>query len=256
METDTDDRVAAAVAALSDRATERAGDEFTRAAWLSLADPRPPEELSPFDADERGWVGAGLRWLVVSAVAYRVAGRDARATRRGAEGIAVARDLLTTLDAPAQRGCLAEFVADFRTVAAMDGVDDAYADAADAYRDADGVDDPRRVATSPLFEAAAAPIKQVARGPANGEIAVEWADLHGSDPADAGAFLARRATYKRQRFPSLVDRVVDDGRLAAPRGTTAYGDDNHRCPACGSTDVNWIADHVLCLRCSAPMERD
>jgi hypothetical protein len=163
---------------------------------------------------------------------------------------------MTTLDAPAQRACLAEFVADFRAVAGMDGVDDAYADAADAYRDADGVDDPRRVATSPLFEAAAAPIQQVARGPANGEIAVEWGDLHGSDPADAGAFLARRATYKRQRFPSLVDRVVGDGRLAAPRGTTAYGDDHHRCPACGSTDVNWVAGHVLCLRCSAPMERD
>ncbi|WP_299332426.1 hypothetical protein [Haloplanus sp.] len=257
METDADDRIAAAVAALSDRATERAGDEFTRAAWLSLADPRPEAELSPFDTDERGWVGAGLRWLVVAAVAYRVAGRDARATRRGVEGIAVARDLMTTLDAPAQQACLAEFVADFRVVAAMDGVDDAYADAAEAYRDAgENVDDPRRVATSPLFKAADEPIKQVARGPANGEIAIEWADLHGSDPADPGAFLARRATYKRQRFASLLDRVVDDGQLAAPRGTTAYGDDNHRCPDCGSTDVNWTAGHVLCLRCSAPMERD
>lgn len=256
METDADDRIAAAVAALSDRATERAGDEFTRAAWLSLADPRPAEELSPFDADDRGWVGAGLRWLVVAAVAYRAAGRDVRATRRGAEGIAVARDLRTALDAPAQRACLDEFVADFRAVSGMDGINDAYADAADAYRDAaDSVDEPRRVATSPLFEAAAAPIKQVARGPANGEIAVEWEDLHGSDPADPGAFLARRPTYKRQRFPSLVDRVVDDGWVAAPRGTTAYGDDHHRCPACGSTDVNWIAGHVLCLRCSTPMER-
>jgi len=256
METDADDRVAAAVAALSEREIEHAGDEFTRAAWLTLADPRPSESLSPFDADDRGWVGAGLRWLAVAAVAYRVAGRDARAARRSAHGIAVARDLHTALEMPAQRACLDEFVADFRAVADMDGVEAAYTDAADAYRAAgDTVDDPHRLATSPLFEAAAAPIKQVARGPANGEIAVEWDDLHGDDPADPGSFLAARATYKRQRFPSLVARVVDEGRLAAPRGTTAYGDDHHRCPDCGSSDVNWTAGHVLCLRCSAPMER-
>jgi hypothetical protein len=255
METDADDRVAAAVAALSEREPERAGDEFTRAAWLNLADPRPAESLSPFDADDRGWVGAGLRWLTVATVAYRVAGQDARAARRGAEGIAVARDLRTGLDAPGQGACLDEFVGDLRTVAGMDGADEAYADAAAAYRAAgDAVDDPHRLATSPLFEAAAAPIKQVARGPANGEIAVEWDDLHGDDPADPGAFLAGRATYKRQRFPSLVARVLEEGRLAAPRGTTAYGDDHHRCPDCGAADVNWTAGHVLCLRCSAPME--
>jgi len=66
MTTETDARVAAGVTALAERAEERAGDEFTRAAWLSLADPRPAAELSPFDADERGWVGEGLRWLVVA----------------------------------------------------------------------------------------------------------------------------------------------------------------------------------------------
>jgi hypothetical protein len=256
MDTDPDDRIAAGVTALSDRATERAGDEFTRAAWLSLADPRPAEELSPFAADDRGWVGEGLRWLVVAAVAYRVAGRDARASRRGVEGIAVARDLETALSHPAQQACLDEFVGDFRVAAGMDDAGAAYRAAEDAYREAgDAVDDPHRRATSPLFRAAAAPIKQVARGPAEGEIAVEWDDLHGPDPADPGAFLARRAAYKRGRFPSLLDRVVDAGRLAAPRGTTEYGNGSFRCPDCDSTDVNWIAGQTLCLRCSAPMER-
>jgi hypothetical protein len=256
MTTDPDDRIAAGVAALSERAAEHAGDEFTRAAWLSLADPRPAEELSPFDDDDRGWVGEGLRWLVVAAVAYRVAGRDARASRRGVEGIAVARDLQTSLSHPAQRACLDEFVADYRVAAGMDDADAAYRTAEDAYREAgDAVDDPTRLATSPLFRAAAAPIGQVARGPANGEIAVEWDDLHGADPSDPGAFLARRATYKRQRFPSLLARVVDAGRLAAPRGTTEYGNESFQCPDCGSTDVNWTAGLTLCLRCSAPMER-
>jgi hypothetical protein len=253
-EADVDAHVAAGVAALSERATERAGDEFTRAAWLALAEPRPAAELSPFDADDRGWVGPGLRWLVVAAVAYRVAGRDARASRRGVEGIAVARDLRMALSQPAQRACLDEFVADYRVAAGMDDAAAAYRKAEDAYREAAAaVDDPLRVATSPLFRAAAAPIQQVARGPANGELAVEWDDLHGADPSAPGAFLARRAAYKRGRFPSLLARVVD-GRLAAPRGTTEYGSDTYRCPDCESTDVNWTAGLTLCLRCSAPME--
>jgi hypothetical protein len=256
MRTDTDDRVAAGVTALAERAEERAGDEFTRAAWLALADPRPDAELSPFAPDDRGWVGEGLRWLVVAAVAYRVAGRDTRASRRGVAGIATARDLQSSLDHPAQRACIDEFVADFRVAAGMDDTEDAYRDAEDAYRDATAaVDDPQRRATSPLFRAAAEPIEQVARGPANGEIAVDWEDLHGVDPADPGAFLARRVIFKRQRFRSLVARAVDDGRLAAPRGTTEYGNEAFRCPDCGSTDVNWIAGQTLCLRCSAPMER-
>jgi DNA-directed RNA polymerase subunit RPC12/RpoP len=48
--------------------------------------------------------------------------------------------------------------------------------------------------------------------------------------------------------------VVETGYLAAPRGTTEYDTDHHRCPACGSTDVNWAGDDVLCLRCSAVAE--
>jgi len=47
--------------------------------------------------------------------------------------------------------------------------------------------------------------------------------------------------------------VVDDGYLAAPRGTTAYNTEQYQCPNCGSSDVNWTADSILCLRCSTPM---
>ena len=242
----------AAVAALAAREYERAGDEYTRAAWRVLADPR--EGGGPFD--EKGWVGAGLRHLVVAAVAYRVAGRDGRATRRGVEGVAVARDLRESFDRPVQQACFAEFVADFRVVGDLDGAEAAYEDAAAAYREAgDAVEDPSYWTTTPLFQAAAAPLKQVARGPADGEIAVDWDALHGSDPSATGDFLAYRADYKRRRFPGLVERVVDDGYLAAPRGTTEYDNANHECPACGSTDVNWAGDDVLCLRCSTPVER-
>jgi hypothetical protein len=248
---DSDHR-AAAVGALADREYERAGDAYTRAAWDRLADPR--EGLSPFEPDERGWVGRALQRLATAGVCYRVAGRNERATHRGREGAAVARDLENALDRPAKRACLREFVADFRAIGDLEGVGEAYDEAEAAYRDAAGsVDSVETLTTTPLFQAAADTFRQVARGPANGEIAVPWADLHGPDPNDVGVFLAHRARFKRQRFPSLLARVADDGALAAPRGTTEYNNANFRCPDCDSTDVNWVTDHTLCLRCSTPM---
>ncbi|QPV64676.1 hypothetical protein I7X12_08745 [Halosimplex litoreum] len=243
-----------AVAALAAREYERAGDEYTRAGRRVLADPRP--DLDPFAADEKGWVGQGLQYHAVAAVAYRVADHPDRATHRAVEGVAVARDLRNALDHQPQRACLLEFVADYRVVGGLDGAAEAYDEAAAAYREADdAVDDPQYWGTTPLFQAAAEPIKQVARGGANGEIAVDWEDLHGADPSAAGDFLAHRAEYKRQRFAGLVERAVADGHLAAPRGTTEYGNANHECPACGSSDVNWAGDDILCLRCSTPVER-
>jgi len=244
---------AVAVGALAERAYVAAGDAYTRAAWDRLAQPR--EGRSPFEADERGWVGRALQRLVLAGVCYRVAGFDERATHRAREGVAVAGDLETALTAPGQRGCLREFAADFRVVGGLDGASDAYDDAERAYRD-EAVEDVQTLTTTPLLQAAAGPLKQVARGLDNGEIAVSWDDLHGPDPDDAGRFLAHRATFKRQRFPTLVERAVKAGYLAAPRGTTEYDNANFRCPDCGSTDVNWVTDHTLCLRCSTPMREE
>jgi hypothetical protein len=243
-----------AVAALADRRYEVAGDAYARAGWQTLAAPRPDQR--PFEADEKGWVGDGLQHHVTSAICYRVAGRPDRAAHRGTEASAIASDLRTTLEHPAQRACLRELAADARLAGRLDGVADAYGDAADAYRGAaESVDDPQYWGTTPLFQAAAAPLQQVARSTANGEIAIPWDDLHGSDPAAPGRFLASRATLKRQRFPTLLESVVEDEHLAAPRGTTEYDNATYRCPACGSNDVNWVAESVLCLRCSTPVER-
>lgn len=248
---DSDHR-AVAVGALAECKYDAAGDAYTRAAWDRLAAPR--DERSPFEADERGWVGRPLQRLALAGVCYRVAGRDERATLRAREGVAVARDLETALDRPAQRACLREFAADFRAIGDLDGVSGAYDDAEAAYRDAaDSVGDVNTVTTTPLFQAAADLLRQVARGPANGEIAVPWEKLHGPDPDDVAGFLAHRARFKRQRFGSLLERVADDGSLAAPRGTTEYNNANFQCPNCDSTDVNWVTDHTLCLRCSTPM---
>jgi hypothetical protein len=244
-----------AVIALAERRYDAAGDAYARAAWQTLVEPRPDQ--GPFDADEKGWVGVGLQHFVTSAISHRVAGRPARARSRGIEAAAVATDLRTSLDHPAQRACLSEVAADARLAGGLDGASDAYTDAADAYREAtDSIDDPHYWSTTPLFEAATAPLQQVARSGANGEIAVTWDDLHGPDPADPGAFLAHRTRVKRQRFEPALASVVEEGYLAAPRGTTEYNNATYRCPNCGSSDVNWVAENVLCMRCSTPSERE
>ena len=254
MNAGADDHYEHAVAAIADRRYEAAGDLLARAAWRTLAEPRPGR--NPFEPDERGWVGEGIRDLLTSAICYRVVGRPERAGSRGTEAGAVASDFETVLDHPVQRACLRELAADARLVGGADDAAAAYDDAADAYREAgDSVDDPHEWSTSPLFDAAAAPLQQVARSTANGEVAVSWADLHGSDPAEPGRFLAHRATFKRHRFPALLETVVADGYLAAPRGTTEYDNATYRCPDCGSNDVNWVAENVLCLRCSARSDR-
>jgi hypothetical protein len=245
---------AEAVSRLADRDYPSAGDMYARAAWSILAEPR--DGSSPFDEDEHGNVGAALREMFMSAVCYRVSGRGKRAGYRSTQGVAVSRDLAEAFASPVQRACLMEFVADFRAVSPDDeGYRDAYERAAASYRSAvDGDTQPTSVSTTGLFMSASAGIKQIARTLADGEIAVEWEDLHGPDPSESGEFLARRAEYKLQRLPGLLERVTEEGFLAAPRGSTEYATDHHRCPECGSEDVNWVAESVLCLRCSRPME--
>ena len=253
MNTDDGGHYDAAVDALAAREYERAGDRYTRGGRRVLADPRP--EIDPFEPDEKGWIGQGIQQLLAAAVAYRVAGADGRATQRVVEGIAASRDFGRVLDGSGQGACLSEFVADFRVAGGLDGAEGAYDDAAQQYEAAGAdVDTPQALATTPLFEAAAATIKQVARGQADGEIAIKWEDLHGADPDRPGDFLAHRARFKKQRFRGLLERAVDDGHLAAPRGTTEYNNEGHRCPECGSRHVNWAGTGILCLRCSTPTE--
>jgi len=252
MSRQTGDHHEQAIRALADRTYKTAGDAFARAGWQVLAAPRADKD--PFDADEKGWVGRGLQSLVTSALCYRVAGRPERAGNRGTEASALATDFQTVLDHPAQQACLQEMDGDARLAGGLDGVTDAYSRATEAYRGAaDAVADPQYWATTPLFQAALAPLQQVARSTANGEIAISWSDFHGPDPAESGQFLAHRATVKRQRFRTLLDAVIEEGYLAAPRGTTEYNNATYQCPACDSTDVNWVGDSTLCMRCSTPM---
>lgn len=243
-----------AIEALANRRYERAGNQYTRDAWQLLETPKPGHE--PFAADEKGWIGRALQSLSIAAVAYRIAGVSERATHRAVEGIAIARDLESVLGRPGQQGCLQEIIADFRVVGAVGEPTTAYDEATAHYeRASEEIDSVQALATTPLFQAAAGTIQQVARSTADGEIAVGWDDLHGSDPSQPGAFLASRVRFKRARLPTLLQSVLDAGFLAAPRGTTEYNNEQFRCPACDSTDVNWTGNSTLCLRCSREMER-
>ncbi|MFC7057012.1 hypothetical protein [Halovenus salina] len=243
-----------AVDSLAAREYESAGDQYARTAWQTLAEPRSNQ--SPFASDSKGWVGKGIAHLVTSAICYRVAGNAKRAADRGTEAYAVASDFRATLDHPAQQACLLEIAADARAAGDMGGVNNAYADAAEAYREAGtAVDDPQFRSTTPLFQSATTLLQQVARSTANGEIPITWEDFHGGDPSSPGPFLASRATLKQQRFPELLASIIESRYFAAPRGTTEYNNASYTCPACDSSDVNWVGDSVLCMRCSTPMER-
>jgi DNA-directed RNA polymerase subunit RPC12/RpoP len=48
---------------------------------------------------------------------------------------------------------------------------------------------------------------------------------------------------------------VEAGKFHPPRGSTEYNTGRFRCPNCGSDDVNYVADTVLCLRCARETER-
>lgn len=240
-----------AIRALIDREPRRAGDLYARAAHAALAGVQAETAgRDPLSADDRGWVGFGLQYLLLSGLAYRAAGADGRAGTRCREGVLLAKDLREhVLAADVQRAGLREHAADFGVVggfagaAAYDGVRDAYEAAAE---DLDG-DDQSSWVTTPLFQAATEGPHQGAR---NGPHAFEWDDLHGSTPE---RYLVHRARFKRARMPRVVEHVAG-GRLHPPRGTTEHGSDDFRCPDCDRNEVNWIAGLEVCLDCSTPLE--
>jgi|GEM_PF-610027 len=255
MHTDDDGHHDRAVAAVATGDLGAAADAYTRGARAVLAAPRP--DVDPLDADPKGWVGDGVRLLECAAIAYHAAGATDRRDARVLEARGVCADLQQTLTAPGQRACVTEAIADLQRIGADAAAAEATATAAiDAYADAaDAIDDVQVVATTPLFTAVAAPIAQLARGQDDGEIVLGYDALHGPDHTDVAGFLAHRVRTKQARWPGLLATAAETRSLAAPRGTTAYSVQTHRCPACGSRDINWVAGLELCLRCSTPLER-
>ncbi|WP_380680157.1 hypothetical protein [Salinigranum sp. GCM10025319] len=236
-----------AIRCLSEAAYADAGDAYTLAAYGGLAG-LEGRRREAFDPDARGWVGYPLAALVLAGVCYRIAELDGRARNRAGQGILVVGDQRDhVLDHPVERAACHEWVGDFRAVAGdADRAAAAYDRAADGYAAAEP-DSPAEWTTRPLLQAGTDALLQLSR-PDD----LDWGDLHGSSGSDA---LGHRARFKRSRLRSLLHARIDDGRLFAPRGSTEYGVDDFRCPACGANDVNYVAETVLCLRCNAGVDR-
>jgi len=246
---DYDDR---AIRALGRERFDAAAQRYVLAAYATLSG-NEGFGRHAFEEDDPGWVGDPLAYLALAGICERIVGRDGRAANRTAQGALVAQDQRAyVLDHPVRVASCHELEGDLHAVGGReDKARESYDRALEVYRSYEPAADeptPSRWTTEHPLQAGTDLVAQLTR-PGR----VTWDDLHGSDPADAGAFLAHRAAFKRRRFPSLIGRAVEAGHLAAPRGTTEYDNANFRCPDCGSTDVNWVADSTLCLRCSTPM---
>jgi hypothetical protein len=242
-----------AIHALAAERFDRAADLYTLAAYGTLSG-HEGFGRTAFDADDPGWVGDPLSFLVLAGLCDRIAGREDRARNRTSQGVLLASDQREhVLTHPVRRAACDEFVGDLCAVAGREEkARAAYERAADTYREYDPDDDPEGRdpvdwTTQPPLQAGTDLVAHVSR-----PNRVTWDDLHGSEPSRA---LVHRAEFRRSRFRSLVEARVDAGKLHAPRGSTEYNTGRWRCPDCGSDDVNYVAETTLCLRCSAQSER-
>jgi hypothetical protein len=238
-----------AIIALSQNKYRDAGDAYTLAGYgrLSGLSDRGRELFDPEDAP---WAGYALESFFLAAICYRLSDGEARARNRVGQGILIASDLRDNiLETPVLAAACDEWIGTFRAIA---GDDDraatAYDRAVKGYEDADP-DDPVSVTTEPLLQATESGVRQLTRP--NDEN-VKWDNIHGSAPEQA---LSHRVQFFRSRVPTAIQSRINEQTLHAPRGSTEYGNDEFHCPDCGSHDVNYVADTVLCLRCDSPTER-
>lgn len=236
-------------AAIGELGTERydvAADRYTLAAHAELAGLQGSHREA-YDPASATWIGDPLGAFLLAGVCFRVMDAKRRARSRAAEGILVVSDHRDAVfDDPVAKAACHEWVGDFRTVAGDDErARSAYERAETGYDDADP-DDPVSWSTRHLLQAGTDTVLQLSR-PND----LQWDDIHGSSPDDA---LVHRARFKRNRLASLLQNRVAAGKLHAPRGSTEYGTTSYRCPDCGSSDVNYVANTVLCLRCDTPVE--
>ena len=231
-----------AIRALAERSWRTAGERYTLAAYGTLAG-HEGFRREAFDPD-RSSAGTGVCHLLRAGVCYRLADDADAARNRAMQGALVAVDQRRVRDGVDRAAC-DELLGHCRSLAGQpETATDAYDRAAEGYATAD-VDDPAGATTRPLLQAGTDLVTQLSRPDDVG-----WDDIHGTG-SDA---LARRVRFVRSRVRELVEARVDDGVLYAPRGSTEYGVGRFTCPDCGSHDVNYVAEAVLCLRCNAVIE--
>lgn len=221
---------------------QTAGDQYTLAAYGTLAG-HEGFRREAFDGD-RPSAGTAICHLVRAGLCYRLAGVETAARNRAMQGALVAVDQKRVRDGVDAAAC-DELLGHCRSLAGdAERATEAYDRAAAGY-EAAAVDDPAGATTRPLLQAGTDLVTHLSR-PND----VGWDDIHGNG-SDA---LSRRVRFVRTRVRELMAARVDDGKLYAPRGSTEYGVGRFTCPACGSHDVNYVGETVLCLRCNAVTE--
>lgn len=236
-----------AIRSLADEQYGDAATAYATAARETLAG-HGPSKRSAYDARDRSRAGSALAAFATASVCRRLAGSSEHARAPAAEGIVVAGELREhVLETAVERAACHEFVGDLRAVIGDDDRASAAYDRAESDYDALDLDAPASETGRPFLQAGTEFLAHLSR-PDD----VSWDDLHGGGGADA---LARRIAVKRSRVPAATRRRLDDGKLHAPRGSTEYNTGRFECPACGSDDVNYVADTTLCLRCSTPTDR-
>lgn len=244
---DYDDR---ATRALGRERFDAAAQRYVLAAYATLSG-NEGFGRHAFEEDDPGWVGDPLAYLALAGICERIVGRDGRAANRTAQGALVAQDQRAyVLDHPVRVASCHELEGDLHAVGGReDKARESYDRALEVYRSYEPAADeptPSRWTTEHPLQAGTDLVAQLTR-----PNRVTWDDLHGSAPEQA---LVHRAEFRRSRMAAAVQGLVDDGKLHAPRGSTEFNTGRYTCPACGSDAVNFVADTVLCVRCSTPTE--
>jgi len=234
-----------AILALAAGDHRQASEAYALAAYGELAG-HENHHRGAFDRDAQGWAGYALEALVLAGVCARITADDDRAHSLAVQGRAVATDQReSVLGAPVDRAACEAFVGDFHALAGdHEAAAAAYDRACERYENA-AVEDPAGATTRPLLQAGTDLLLQLSR-PDD----VSWDDVHGT----GGDALARRVRFRRTRLPEMIAARVEAERLHPPRGSTEYNA-AFECEECGATDVNYVADAVLCLRCASVIER-
>ncbi len=239
-----DDHRDAAIHAVAADRYDRAGDRYTLTAYELLSGHGGSH--AAFDPEGGTALGAPLCSLALASVCYRLAGTPDRARARAQSGLALAtehRDHVLT--AREERAACAEFAGDFHHLLGdRERATGAYDRAGEGYEAAD-LGNPAGFTARGLLEPGTRFLVHLSR-PDD----LTWDEIHGSDPERA---LSTRLRFKSARLASLLAARFDAGVLMTPRGSTEYGTDRFDCPACGSSDVNYVAGAVFCLRCDTPV---
>lgn len=176
--------------------SNHAGELFTLAAYEYLGDCEYPEGRGLSSATA---LGDAIYCLQSAAVAFRRADRVERAESRCRQGILILEDVREHVSSyRAIDGVLTECLADFQVLASIDDPDATYDEAVTYY---DGVSEPERWQSEPIFQSTIHVLVSLA---AEGDEPIPE-----STQLDVMHSFEDRVELKRDRLPRVLDALSD-----------------------------------------------